>query len=68
MERVGRVLPARFFVWFANGWHRWEDSVDQVFNSGMFPTDGPVIVIDQRAVGNKLVERAGRPFVLVEVN
>ena len=65
-KTYGRAVPARFFMWFPDGSHRWDNSVDACFRSDRFPTDGPVIVIDQHAVGAKMVERAPQPFVRVE--
>jgi len=67
-KRVGRVIPARYFLWFPDGSHSWQWSVDHCFTSGLFPTDGPVIVIDQRALGAKMVAVAGKPFVRIEAD
>ncbi|MDO9638115.1 MAG: hypothetical protein Q7J44_06210 [Pseudotabrizicola sp.] len=67
-KRVGRVIPARFFLWFPDGSHSWEQSVDHCFNSPNFHTDGPVIVLDQRALGRKMVAAAPRPFVKLKAD
>lgn len=63
---IGRVLPARFFVWFADGTHRWDESIDACFSGAKRATTGAVVVLDQFALGKALVENAGRPLVYVE--
>lgn len=65
---AGRVMPARFFVWWADGTHRWDQSIDASFSAtkSEAATTGAVVVIDQFALGKALAGRAGRPLVHVE--
>ncbi|MEO3428922.1 hypothetical protein AAFN88_08715 [Pelagibius sp. CAU 1746] len=66
---AGQVLPARFFVWTGDGKRRWVDSVDAWFDDidgGRRKGAGAVIVMDQRALGRRLLDLARRPFVHVE--
>lgn len=65
-EGAGRVIPARFFIWFADGTHRWDESVDKCFSRYSEATRGAVLVLDQFSIARELVERAGRPLVYVE--
>lgn len=64
-----RVIPAPFFVWWADGSHIWHVSLDEAFgNVSADPRySGPVIVLDLKALGSTLIDRAGRPFVHVEL-
>lgn len=64
----GRVIPARFFIWWADGSHEWHVSLDQAFSGSSFDMKyaGPVIVLDLGAVAETMSERAGRAFVHVE--
>lgn len=63
----GRVLPARFFIWFADGTHTWDQGVDRHFhgNEGDPRMAGPVIVLDQMALGLDLAGRSGKALALV---
>ncbi len=63
----GRALPARFFIWFADGTHTWDQSVDRHFrgSEGDPRTAGPVIVLDQMALGIDLAHRSGKALALV---
>lgn len=63
----GRVLPARFFIWFADGTHTWDQGVDRHFHGkeGDPHIAGPVIVLDQMALGLDLAHRSGKPLALV---
>lgn len=64
----GRVIPARFFIWWADGSHEWHVSLDQAFSGSSSDAKyaGPVIVLDLGAVAETMSERAGRAFVHVE--
>ncbi|MEM0990821.1 MAG: hypothetical protein AAGK00_18280 [Pseudomonadota bacterium] len=63
----GRLIPARFFIWFADGTHTWDQGVDHHFhgNEEDLRVAGPVIVLDQMAVGLDLAHRSNKPFALV---
>ncbi len=66
---IGRALPARFFLWFSDDTHTWHESVDKCFEEegvaeGLLA--GPIVVLDQHAIGEHLLKMAGRPFVYVE--
>lgn len=63
----GRGIPARFFIWFADATHLWDDCVDRHFheNEGDPRIAGPVIVLDQVALGVDLAQRSNKPFALV---
>jgi len=63
----GRLIPARFFIWFADGTHTWDQSVDRHFhgNEGDPRIAGPVIVLDQMALGLDMAHRSNKPFALV---
>jgi hypothetical protein len=66
----GRVLPARFFIWFADGSHNWVASIDSAFfyaESEEIPErlTGAIAILDQYALGRTLMERANRPFVCI---
>lgn len=63
----GRLIPARFFIWFADGTHTWDQSVDRHFhgNEGDPRVAGSVIVLDQMALGLDLAQRSYKPFALV---
>lgn len=64
---VGRVMPARFFIWFADGTHRWDETIDECFVSAENGrTAGAVVVLDQFALGKELVSSAGRALVCVQ--
>ena len=67
------VLPARYLIWWANGKETWHHTVDAAI-AGLKPAEieaklgGPIVVIDQAAMGALLVERAGRPLIRFEKN
>ncbi|MGF7173362.1 MerR family transcriptional regulator [Azospirillum doebereinerae] len=66
----GRVIPTRFFIWWADGSHIWHSSVDAACNDGVSNDarfSGPIIVLDLNALGSTLIERAERPLVHVEL-
>ncbi|MHA6642979.1 hypothetical protein [Mesorhizobium sp. A623] len=68
-EGIGRALPARFFLWFSDDTHTWHESVDKCFEEegcadGLLA--GPIVVLDQHAIGEHLLKMAGRAFVYVE--
>lgn len=63
--------PARFFIRWADGTERWDQSLDSAFNA--YTSDapqvaGPCIVLDQNALGGQLLERARRAFVHVDLS
>lgn len=62
------VRPERFFVWWANGEHSWENDLARAFlEAADSPLlQGAAIVLDQRAVAGLLLERAAGPFAHVE--
>lgn len=64
----GRVIPARFLIWWANGKHVWEFDLQKAFGDTSDDPryHGATIVIDQDAVASMLLERAGAPFAHVE--
>ncbi|MCX5513738.1 hypothetical protein C3941_13660 [Kaistia algarum] len=68
MRGHGRVIPARFFVWWADGTHVWHESLDMAFGgvSNEAKYAGPVIVLDLNAIASTMGERAGRALVHVE--
>jgi len=62
----------RFACWWATGTFAWQDSVDAAFlaaNAGDPRISGPVVVLDQEALGRRLLVRTmqatRRPFVTV---
>jgi len=62
--------PGRFFIRWADGSERWEESLDTAF--GQHATSdpqvtGPVVVFDLQALGGLLVDRAARPLVHVDL-
>lgn len=63
-----RVIPAPYFIWWADGSHEWQYELDEAFSksSGEDKYAGPVIVLDLNALATKLIERAGRALVHVE--
>ncbi|TVR06363.1 MAG: hypothetical protein EA385_15765 [Salinarimonadaceae bacterium] len=65
-----RVLPGRFFIWWADGSHLWHTSLEQAFDD-LSSSDprlaGPALVLDLDALGSTLLDRAGRPLVHVEI-
>jgi hypothetical protein len=64
----GRVIPARFFIWWADGTHGWHESVDQAFSDSSSDPRyaGAVIALDLGAIAGTMSDRAGRAFVHVE--
>lgn len=68
---IGKVVPGRFFLWFADGSHLWDKEIEKHFEaddveSVDVKTAGPVVVLDQFALGRLMLERAGRAFVYIE--
>lgn len=63
-----RVVPVRFFIWWANGEHAWEFDLQKAFGDESDDPryHGATIVIDQDAVASMLLKRAGAPFAHVE--
>ncbi len=69
---IASVIPARFFLWFANGKHQWVKNIADCFedsNSSYALTNvaGPVIILDQEAIAKHLIKKiSGRPLVFVK--
>lgn len=63
-----RVIPARYFIWWADGTHVWEHELEEHFSGSMNDPryQGAVIVIDQQAVASGLLSRAGTAFAHIE--
>jgi len=63
-----RVIPARYFIWWANDQHVWHESLDKAFDgwSDDPRVAGPVLVLDLQALASQLQQRAGRALVHVE--
>ncbi|WP_457168225.1 hypothetical protein [Pannonibacter sp. Q-1] len=62
------VIPAGYFLWWADGSHEWHVSLDKAFSdlSSEARYAGPVIVLDLQALATTLNQRAGRALVHVE--
>lgn len=68
-ERGYHVIPAPYFVWWANGSELWVHSLDKAFSDGVSDDprwDGPVIVLSLEALGGRLIRRCETPIVHVE--
>lgn len=64
-----RIIPAKFFIWWADGTHTFAASLDAAFGDGGATDDrwgGAVIVLDLDGIASTIMQRAGRPFVHVE--
>lgn len=64
-----RVIPAKFFIWWADGSHVFTGSLDRQFSDGSSSDArwaGPVVVLDLEGLASTLLAQAGRPFVHVE--
>lgn len=64
------LVPAPFLIWWADGSHHFDKSLDRAFNkciSSAAQVIGPVIVLDLLALGLDLVKRCARPLVHVEI-
>lgn len=63
-----KVVPARYFIWWADGSHVWEHDLDDAFsgNSHDLKYQGAVIVLDQDAIASGLLSRAGVAFAHIE--
>jgi hypothetical protein len=62
------AVPGRIFIWWADGTEYFAKSVDQAIGALSeaeveAKLGGPIIVIDQGAMGKLLVRRAGKPLV-----
>lgn len=60
-----RVIPGRFLIIWADKSCKWVESLGDVDLATPAQIAGPVVLIDQRAVGDAIRERAGRPLVHV---
>lgn len=65
---LGRVIPARYFIWWADGSHLWHDDLSEAFaGQEQDPRyQGAVIVMDQKALASGLLSRAGAAFAHIE--
>lgn len=66
---ISRALPARFFLWFSDDTHVWHESIDGCIaekSTSESRLAGPIVVLDQHAIGEHLLKKTGRPFVYVE--
>jgi len=65
---LGRVIPARYFIWWADGSHLWHEDLNVAFEGK--PDDpryqGAVMVMDQEAVASALLSQAGTAFAHIE--
>lgn len=68
LRGLPRVIPANYFIWWADGSHVWHGSLDEAFSSTSdeLKYGGPVIVLDLNALATQLSARAGRTLVHVE--
>jgi hypothetical protein len=65
-----RLIPSRFFIWWADGSHVFHHSLEVAFNkklSGEEAVAGAVLILDLEALGSALSERAQRPLAHVEL-
>lgn len=63
-----RVVPAKFFVWWADGSHGFYETLVAAFegSSGDPKYAGPVIVLDLYALATSTLEKIGMPIVHVD--
>jgi hypothetical protein len=63
-----RVIPAPFFIWWADGSHVFHNRLDEAFanSSRDEACSGAVIVMDLDALAMRLLDRAGRALVHIE--
>lgn len=70
IQKMGarRVIPARYFIWWADGTHTWEHELDDAFSGSSFDPryQGAVIIMDQDALASCLLSRAGTAFAHIE--
>ena len=68
LRGCGGVVPARHFIWWADGSHVWHVDLNKAFDGFSWDPrlSGPVIVLDLGALASLMMERAGRAFVHVE--
>ncbi|WP_028711002.1 hypothetical protein [Paracoccus pantotrophus] len=70
IQKMGarRVIPARYFIWWADGTHTWEHDLDASFSGSAHDPryEGAVIILDQEAMGSRLLSRAGTAFAHIE--
>lgn len=66
--QLRRVIPARYFIWWADGSHTWEVSLEDAFSGHHHDprVQGAVVIIDQEAVAAGLLARAGTAFAHIE--
>ncbi len=65
-----RLIPTQYFIWWATGEEHFDCSLDRAFGA-LSATDpkvqGAVLVLDHQALGDLLLDRAGRALVHVEI-
>ncbi|WP_323009647.1 hypothetical protein [Paracoccus sp. (in: a-proteobacteria)] len=70
IQKMGarRVIPARYFIWWADGTHSWEKDLDGSFSGSSHDPryEGAVIVLDQDAMAARLLSRADTAFAHIE--
>lgn len=68
LKSLPRLVPAPFFIWWADGSHVWHDELDKAFSGSSKEEKyaGPVIVLDLGALATQLLHCAGRALVHVE--
>lgn len=70
IQKMGahRVIPARYFIWWADGTHTWDDGLEEAFSGPSHDPryQGAVIIMDQDALASNLLSRAGTAFAHIE--
>lgn len=59
------LVPAQYFIWWADGTHVWHHSLNDAFPPFEFrnpKTIGPVMVLDLNALGQELLAKIGKPL------
>ena len=62
------IVPSQYFIWWADGAHHFDNSLDRAFPPFEFADsriEGPVIVLDLKAMGRSLLQKAGKPLVFL---
>lgn len=70
-RQFGPAVPAPYFIWWANGDHHFDYSLEKAFSPEnpklkIERLIGPAIVIDLEALGAILLSKTDRPFVHIE--
>lgn len=64
-----RVVPARFFIWWANDTHTWHHSVDAAYSEGLSSDSkfaGPSLILDQDALASTFLDLVETTLVRIE--